>query len=452
MSTTPRASRGRIASERGAILIQVGVAILVLSAFSMFIIDYGVMWVSRHQAQNAADAGALAGAVALSFDDFDDRSDTGPAKVAAQRFAQANWVWGESPDVQMDTDVRFYPDAPDEFPASCATDDCIRVDVFRNQVRDNALPIFFGRLVGVTDQGVRASAIAQVAAANASDCLKPWALADKWAENNPTPNSQWTPTSTFDPTGEHPDVYTPQNGVDNAGTSFTLNDVGTELTLKVGHPGDTQITPGWFQALDLPCETGGNGGGGGGGGTGGDDTGGGGRGGGGGGSGGSGGGGGGGANCYEENIRGCTTTTYAVGNPDLPKENGDMAGPTRFGTQDLIDLDPEAEWDSEAKKVVNSCVEPPYSCSQPGFKQSPRIVAIPVFDTQQYWQTGGPGQGTVHITQILGFFVDRLEPSNNGNGQMDVVGVLASEAGLKVTSGGNVAPQAAFLKVIQLVR
>ena len=37
-----RSSRS-ISSERGAILIQVGVAILVLSAFSMFIVDYGAM-------------------------------------------------------------------------------------------------------------------------------------------------------------------------------------------------------------------------------------------------------------------------------------------------------------------------------------------------------------------------------------------------------------------------
>jgi hypothetical protein len=82
-------------------------------------------------------------------------------------------------------------------------------------------------------------------------------------------------------------------------------------------------------------------------------------------------------------------------------------------------------------------------------KQSPRIVAIPVFNTQEYWATGGPGQGTVHIEQVLGFFVDRLEGKG---GNKDVVGYLASEVGLKVSNRGGVAPQAAFLKVIQLVR
>src|SRR5687768_9836199 len=228
MTSHLHASERRPSSERGAILIQVGVAILVFSAFAMFVVDYGVLWVSRHQAQNSADAGALAGAIALAFDDFDDRSSTGPAKVAAQNFAQRNTVWGEAPDVKVATDVQFYPDDPTAFPASCSNDDCIRVDVYRNQDagRDNPLPTFFGWLVGVFEQGVRATATAQVAAANASDCLKPWAIADKWAENNPVPNSTWTPTSTFDPTGATPDVYEPQNGSD-PGTSFTLEDVGT---------------------------------------------------------------------------------------------------------------------------------------------------------------------------------------------------------------------------------
>jgi len=65
---------------------------IILIAFTAFIADYGLMWVGRRQAQNAADAGAMAGAIALAFDDFSDRSATGPAKVTAQSFALANLV------------------------------------------------------------------------------------------------------------------------------------------------------------------------------------------------------------------------------------------------------------------------------------------------------------------------------------------------------------------------
>ena len=37
--------------------------------FIGFVVDYGAFWVSRNQAQNAADAGALAGATARLYDD-----------------------------------------------------------------------------------------------------------------------------------------------------------------------------------------------------------------------------------------------------------------------------------------------------------------------------------------------------------------------------------------------
>src|SRR6266513_4961135 len=66
---TMEAYVGRGKCERGAILIQVAISIVALTAFTAFVVDYGVLWVARGQAQNAADAGALAGAIARAFDD-----------------------------------------------------------------------------------------------------------------------------------------------------------------------------------------------------------------------------------------------------------------------------------------------------------------------------------------------------------------------------------------------
>ena len=67
-----RAGERTLRSEQGAVFVQVGISIFVLMAFNVFVLDYGVMWVSRRQAQNAADAGALAGAVARGYDEFAD--------------------------------------------------------------------------------------------------------------------------------------------------------------------------------------------------------------------------------------------------------------------------------------------------------------------------------------------------------------------------------------------
>ena len=406
MTTTTRASRN-VASERGAILIQVGVAILVISAFSMFVIDYGVAWVSRTQAQTAADAGAIAGATALAYDNFKDHTPTGPAKLAAREFARRHVVWGETPVVRMNEDVRFYSDNKDVFPALCSGDDCVRVDVHRNQEQGNELPMIFGWLVGVTKQGVRASAIAQAAAGNASECLKPWAVLDKWKE----PTGNWTPESEFDP---KTDIYVAPTE-NSVGTSYTLaKDLGLKLTLKVGDPQNSKekFGAGWFSPVDL---------------------------------------GGVGGRTYRDNISGCVDVTYAVGNT-LSVENGDMIGPTDKGVKDLLALDKNAKWDPVEKKVIDSCVGPPYTCGTPGYKQSPRIVALPVVDTAAVYdevhndgKPKGAGNMNVKIVAILGFFVEGMDGK-------DVVGYLATKPDLKVSNGGGVNPAAAFLKTVQLVR
>lgn len=65
--------------ESGMSYVFVGLSMMSLLAASMLAIDVGMLMTARNQAQNAADAGALAGAAALYFDDWDDRSASGPA-------------------------------------------------------------------------------------------------------------------------------------------------------------------------------------------------------------------------------------------------------------------------------------------------------------------------------------------------------------------------------------
>ncbi len=72
------------ASERGAILVYAALTVFVWLGLATFVVDYGVLWASRHQAQNAADAGALAGALARAYDDFDDPpAALGPTVLSA---------------------------------------------------------------------------------------------------------------------------------------------------------------------------------------------------------------------------------------------------------------------------------------------------------------------------------------------------------------------------------
>ena len=408
-------------SERGAILIHVAISILILIALNTFVFDYGVMWVGRRQAQNAADAGALAGAVAMAFDPsgWTNRTETGPARQAARQMALSNFIWGQAPDVNITTDV-FFTGVP---AAECPPDPdgntpCIRVDVYRNQVRGNALPAFFGVAVGLTEQGVRATATARVAVANASDCLKPWAIPDKWLDVHdvtaPTsPANTWTPDDTFDTHSKqgndwnplpNPDVYTPPTEND-PGTGFTVvADLGLQLVLKESQPQDS-IAPGWYFPVRLPRYDGES--------TGGDD--------------------------YRENIASCNGIPIEIGHT-LESENGNMIGPTKQGVEDLIAQDPDAEWDPDSKSVINSCAQSATPCAA----KSPRIVAIPIFDTGEYYAGKLNGNVVVTVVNILGFFIDDLQ----GN---DVVGYLTEAPGL-IVGNSTITPSSSFLSQIQLVR
>jgi Flp pilus assembly protein TadG len=401
--------------DRGAVLIHVALAVLALVAFLTIVADFGLMWTARRQAQNSADAGAIAGATGLGYDDPTDYSNTGVAKQNAYLATQTNLVWGQSPFVNISSHITFpLTPLPDCDPDGDGLSQCVRVEVHRELSTMNALPMLFGHLLGLTNQNTRASAIAVVAAANQSECMKPWGVADKWEEADGT----WDPTDTFDTAAGDDYRYQGELNPQDPGTGWkappqTPNDYGQMLTLKVGSPGDS-INPGWFQALDLspaPDSTCTNSG----------------------------------AQCYKEAILGCAGGTWKIGDM-VPKENGNMVGPTNQGTQNLIDLDPLASWDTGSQQIINSCASPSnYTCTQPGYLLSPRVVAIPVFDLELYIATGGPGNGTVKIVNILGFFVESVSHGT-------VTGYLINKKGSYNPGAGGVAGPTSFLKQVLLIR
>ena len=415
-------ARQRSGPERGAVLIHVAIGIVVLIGFLTFVVDYGVMWVGRGQAQNAADAGALAGAVAMAFDanGWTNRTPTGPARTAARQMAITNWVIGQAPDVNIATDVYFTGAPADMCPADAnGNTPCIRVDVYRNQARANPLPSIFGQAFGIAPYGVRATATARVAIADSSDCMKPWIIPDKWLDHyDVTPTidvDNWTDDDRFETRDNrdnplpNPDVYTPPSPT-NAGTGFKATpqsqggDLGRRVVLKQGGP-STAIGPGIFQPVRIPRYDGAS--------QGGDE--------------------------YRENIATCAGLPIGIGDV-LESENGNMIGPTRQGVLDLIALDPSAQWDSTSNSVINSCATASPSCGR-----SPRIVAVPVYNTAVYDTTRRQGLPQFTIINIVGFFIEQMQ----GN---DVVGYFTEVPGLVRAATAPIDPSASFLTQIQLIR
>jgi hypothetical protein len=418
-------SRGR--SERGVILIQVAISIMALTAFTAFVVDYGVLWVARGQAQNAADAGALSGAIALGFDDVTDPPTTtrpfNSAKLTALCASSsagcptaapfANPVWPSQTGASSGVEVFF--DCPPSFAGRC-----VRVNVYRDGSSGSvALPTFFGRLLGITSQRVRATASALVASGTTTDCLRPWAVADKWIENGTTAGqfNRWN--STGAELTPH-DVYRlPWDTSVDGPTGFQYpNDVGSEQTLIAAQATDSTIPIGWSLSIQLPDGAGGYTSG---------------------------------SAAYGAAIQTCVGQPVSIGQY-LPTENMG-GGQTKQGFDGLKAKDPNATWNPTTKLVENSCAP---ACAS----FSPRIVPVAVFDMDEFQrrknmndtspcpQSGGQ---CVRIVNILGFFADRRPTT--GSNQDNVTGYLMSYPG-KVSAGApalNLGGHA-FLKMVQLVR
>ncbi len=406
-------------SERGAVLVHVAIALVGLMAFSTFVIDYGVMWVARRQAQNSTDAAALAGAVSLGFVDINDQA---LARQSALDVANQNRIWGTVPDVTP-ADVTF-PVCPPGSPGA-GTTSCIRVDVFRNQrAGGNPLPTFFGNLVGVTEQGVRATAMAEALFGDATDCVKPFAIADKWIESrddqapvgwsendrferyDPRSGALLDPADYYEPPGAPDGLYGPLGtGFTRDSTALGGTDHGRYIELKSGGPADA-IAPGWYHPVVInPGE-------------------------------------GPGGNNYRDNIATCDPTVIGPGTI-LQVEPGNMVGPTAQGMRDLVALDPNATWNPNLYGpglggVSGGCM------STGGCAISPRLVAIPVFNPDTYDAGRASGRIDLHVVKVLGFFIDHMQ------GQ-DVAGYITTYPSSPRAGTGGV-PGAAFVVSVSLVR
>jgi hypothetical protein len=407
----------RFRDETGVSLIHVALLLFVFMGLSMFVVDYGVVWVARVQAQNAADAGALAGAIARGFDELaDPPAANGAAQQSAFAAARAHGILGELPTPT----VSFV--CPAFAPAGVQ---CTRVDVFRDGTNNasTALPTYFAQAFGNTSQRVRATATAWTAQGNSTDCMRPWAIADKWQDTvmPATEYNHWVRQN-----GNLVELNPHDNYVPPSSPSFTGwrvsppapnppgGDNGTRVTLKIGQAGQA-IESGWFMAVDLPDGLGGY------------PT---------------------GASEYQDNIGSCVGVSVGVGDK-LPTETGNMVGPTSMGVDDLVAKDPMAVWNSTSKQIDDSCA--PATCGA----FSPRIVPVVVFNVDEFQQHdvandwtgyGCPtGGGCVKVVNILGFFVETMVGR-------DVTGILLTYPGQFNSGRGTVNNAAAFTRVIQLIQ
>jgi putative Flp pilus-assembly TadE/G-like protein len=378
----------RLGDSSGSVLILVAGIIFFVAAFTVLAVDISKLLVTRTQLQNAADAGALAGAEMFMQTPVPDRS---VIEARARDLANANRAYVNS-DRPMDqiTDITAtaFTDAANE--STYGIVKCVTRSVVSQ---------YFTALPGYSKVNNYASAnpnkfgnVAAVAAARAGpvcsvQCLKPWTIPDRWDDFSQPNATGWSGNNVFDgekytdsnnnlyydngePFVDGSSAYTktkgaagPMDGQYSSEYYHPINtgyvawkDLGLELTLKYGNPSGVSVNS-QFTPIDLPIPGSGSTG----------------------------------ADRYRENIANCNPTPYGPGDT-LTTENGDMKGPTGQGMRDLINQDPGAYWDDGCQ-----CVK-----SQFG-DESPRIVFIPLYDPRVPLASG---KKDVVVSKIAAFFIE----------------------------------------------
>lgn len=332
--------------ERGISTMLVGFGFIGFIAASTLAVDVGMNVAARSMAQNSADAGALAGATALAFNSYTDRSATGPAVQSAINAALANKV--------MHGDVTVTP-ADVTFPVFNGRSDRVRVYVSRT------VPTLIAGLFGTETMQIKAAAVAEAAPANAMTCVKPFIIPDRWREADGRWPEMYDEFESLDNRGQplpNPDVYI-GSGPNYTGYNNVAN-IGQRLVLRSnnGH----KVQPSFYFSLAIGGNTGGNSG----------------------------------ADAYRWNIENCNTTIMHIGEIAI-QEPGNMDGPTVQGAEALIAKDPTAYWDTGRNMVMGSRAT----------GQSPRVFPIPLYDPI-FYETGKQNgrYADFKVANWIGFFLE----------------------------------------------
>lgn len=289
--------RTRTQDRRGASLILVAIALVVVMLMASLAIDLGRLLSARAEAQRAADAAAMAGVSAfltgVSGTALRDTAVARAARIASQNemtrqlirpgelvaegsyseeFRYVETVVGGVLDTLESVDATVYPYVGEE----------LRVEVIpslervRVTVRRDTVGVWFARVIGMREFPISARAMAHAAYAGGTRCVRPIAVMDWWDESDPDEdaNNNEVPEATevwdFDAISEN-DTYaavTPTLGGTGLGSTFRngkdglVNDRGRWLILRnQGQAGQTNavcadyrgnkcLGPGWWGLWD----------------------------------------------------------------------------------------------------------------------------------------------------------------------------------------------------------
>src|SRR5579864_6064637 len=400
--------------QRGSALLLAAVSMVVLLALAALAIDLATLYVTRNEAQRAADASALAAAkqfVSSGYTSGLVSQDAVKTLAIAQAEAvgSQNRVAGQAASIQ-DGDVTF------DF--SQQGNPRVSVRVVRSKARGNAVPTFFAKALGVISADIAASATAEAYNPSGSNggptfctaCVKPFIL----------PNCDLQHHSDLNPLcpGGNQDYYIQNGQIVHPGPVSQGGVIGQQWTFH------SQLVPSQFGELNFD---------------------------------------GGGDSGYKQNIASCNAHQYTCGD-SIPLLTGKGTGPTGQGIEQLINATGYGMNQGQDWMDVN--VGPPFqiyagsnnplvltgvlSAGSP-ISTSNSVVTVPVYDGS----TLSSGAGSVTIVGYMQIFVNFVDHKGNDdsiNAYILNVAACRNGGGTCSSGGGTVSGGGQSLIPVRLVR
>jgi len=338
--------------ERGVVVVMIGAIIALLLVFSVMAIDATQMMLVRTQLQNAADAGALAGALLYA-----QTGDTTVAQDEAILAAGANNALLDSSNARNTMSSVVITDADVTFPQAKR----IVVTTHRTEATGDQFLNYFMRIFDENNLGpgnMTATAAAEFAGVCGSNCLKPWGVPDRWCDSSGTGDCN-----------DGDGVYEPLKGeyYDPVTTGYLDADVGVPITIvtRQGAGNDAQLEPEYYSAIRFPGSDG--------------------------------------ASDYRAWIAGCVDPNLTIEIGDtLDIQGGAQAGNPQAvqAVDDIIQLDRLAYWDVTSGTIISD------------FPRSPRIVKLALIDPN-FGIPNLPGGQKVLVVKIVAMFLESAVKQGN---------------------------------------
>lgn len=381
--------------QSGYVAVTLAATLVVLLGFAALAVDVGVLYSARTAAQRAADASSLAGAFTFIVNPGADEDRIRAQAIAA---ASTNEILGESVvvlDEDIDVDM---------------ANRRVTVTVHRTANRGNPIGTFFARALTIRSADVRALGTAEASdVAVGSLCTKPWMV----------PNS--IISSVFDPTlspcdAQEAGLVIFDRDADTGGyvisavaqglfDSYAAGGEPHQFTVKPGDP-EKALAPGNFYAIQIDS-------------TGGKD--------------------------YRENIAGCADVAVSCLD-QYSVETGNMQGPTRLGTNQLIGEFPDTfEGVGKYRSADGNLSE-----------TSKSLIIAPVWDLAAmtgFCPSNTAPSGTNTVFQVAGFvllFVEEVSPPGQDQGNVTVRLIRAYPCGGLPVDTEETGPFSVPLRLVKL--